>query len=1256
MSIDPTFQDQQVLADTRRRGHERMPAREKTVELMIGVGFAAAVVGLWLLDPPNGFSVLPALVSGAVLVLATQVRFDTPFGYTVPTQLAFVPLLFAVPLPVVPIVVALALMVARLPEVFRRETVPSRPLLAIGSSWFAIGPPLVFELATTSPQRAGASLLIGALAAQFALDFCVSTLRYMLDRGATFATQLRESWVYGIDAALSGVALAVAKEIHSAPLAALALVPLLGVFASFAHERRHRLRSLLELNNAYRGTALLLGDVIETDDNYTGEHSRAIVTLCLQVARDLGLNAGERRNLEFAALLHDVGKIAIPKEIINKPDKLDPDEWTIIKTHTIEGQRMLDRVGGFMHEVGLIVRSHHERWDGTGYPDGLAGDAIPIESRIITCCDTWNAMRTDRSYRKALPYDVAMTELLSCSGSQFDPRVATILAEIVASAESHEPEFAEPSANALGVPATAGEGEEPPSGESVLSPPAQAEQAAHREPLLEDARSADPVERLLEDSWRSRAQRAKPRELTVEAILSGLFLAVAISMAVAPIAHGRVPLGLTALLVGLYAVISRCVRFPLGAGSVVPSYLVLVPMLLLLPPGAVPLLAAGGLTLGTAAKLVAGRGSLEEPLFAVPNAWHAVGPAGLLLLAGPVNGLARAGVYLGALMAGFVVDLVISVVRESVGQGVAPRLQGRVIATVWLVDLSLAPFGFLVAQGARENSAWLLLLLPLVALFAVVSRDRRARIAEAERRLGLVAHERTRLQAAVHRLGDAFAAKLDLGALTDVLLAGSVDASDADGGRLMLHASPNTAVLERSGSEDLEPALQAASEAAQRSGRTRQVELDGVWAIALPLMFGGDGAGALAVARRGREFREDEEALMRGLADRAQQAATEILEHETLREQAVTDPLTRLGNRRRLSDDLAERLAKSSSEAPLLLMLFDLDGFKNYNDTFGHVAGDALLARLGHKLAAAVSPHGTAYRLGGDEFCALLPARRDQLHDAVAATAAALEEHGEKFSISASCGTVLLPHEARTVDYALQLADERMYARKQGRPSGAGAQAHDVLIHIMRAKQPDLADRSSGVAKLAVTIGRRLSMSSEQLDELARAATLRDIGTVGLPDAILTKPGPLDMEELSFVRQHTVLGERILSAAPALRPVAAIVRASHERWDGRGYPDGLEAENIPLAARIVAVCEAYEAMTSERCYRAARSVDDARRELQREAGHQFDPTVVSAFLRELDELDSQGHTGLGRTAAAHRADLAADVMSQVDELMQSPTG
>jgi putative nucleotidyltransferase with HDIG domain len=217
---------------------------------------------------------------------------------------------------------------------------------------------------------------------------------------------------------------------HDHALIVLCLVPLLALLGIFSRERRARMESLQELNGAYR-TALVLGDVIKADDGYTGEHSNGVVELAMEVGEKLGLDATQRRNLEFGALLHDIGKVVIPKEIINKPGKLNSDEWTIVKTHTIEGQRMLDRVGGFMREVGRIVRSHHERWDGTGYPDAIPGPEIPVESRIISCCDAYNAMTTTRAYRNALPADVALAELKHHAGTQFDPLVVAALLDVI---------------------------------------------------------------------------------------------------------------------------------------------------------------------------------------------------------------------------------------------------------------------------------------------------------------------------------------------------------------------------------------------------------------------------------------------------------------------------------------------------------------------------------------------------------------------------------------------------------------------------------------------------------------------------------------------------------------------------------------------------------------------------------------------------------------------------------------------------------
>jgi two-component system, cell cycle response regulator len=331
------------------------------------------------------------------------------------------------------------------------------------------------------------------------------------------------------------------------------------------------------------------------------------------------------------------------------------------------------------------------------------------------------------------------------------------------------------------------------------------------------------------------------------------------------------------------------------------------------------------------------------------------------------------------------------------------------------------------------------------------------------------------------------------------------------------------------------------------------------------------------------------------------------------RQEAVTDALTGLGNRRRMSVELDEALADGGKSSPAVLVMFDLDGFKLYNDRFGHLAGDTLLVHLGHRLRAAVGSAGSAYRPGGDEFCVLLRGDTAGADVHIAAAVAALTAEGEGFSVRPSHGAVAIPSEARTPSLALRLGDDRMYAHKGGRGASASQQTHGVLLELLREQQPELHDRLREVGRLSVLVGRRLAMNEEQLDELRRAAELKDIGKTAVPEAILSKPGPLDGDEWMFVRRHTLVGERILAAAPALNPVAALVRSSRERWDGTGYPDGLAGAAIPLGARIVAVCDAFDAMVAERAYSPHMSPEDAFAELHSNACTQFDPDVVAAF-------------------------------------------
>src|ERR1700761_7676612 len=278
---------------------------------------------------------------------------------------------------------------------------------------------------------------------------------------------------------------------------------------------------------------------------------------------------------------------------------------------------------------------------------------------------------------------------------------------------------------------------------------------------LDDARAADPVERLLEDSWESRTGRASRRELIGEFAAAVLFLAVAVPLAVPAIASHSFDAGLACLLVALYALVAGAVRFPIGAGYVVPSYVILVPMLLLLPPEAVPLFTAAGLVIASAARWVARRVPVEHVLFSIPNAWHALGPALVLYAFGTPHGVpALIGEYVAAFLAGCVIDLGTSTLREACALGIAPHLQLRVVAIVWLIDACIAPLGFLLAFAARHDHVQLLMVLPLSALLLILDRDRSARIAQAHHRLELVGRERTRLQGAVRRLGDAFSARL----------------------------------------------------------------------------------------------------------------------------------------------------------------------------------------------------------------------------------------------------------------------------------------------------------------------------------------------------------------------------------------------------------------------------------------------------------------------------------------------------------------
>jgi len=373
--------------------------------------------------------------------------------------------------------------------------------------------------------------------------------------------------------------------------------------------------------------------------------------------------------------------------------------------------------------------------------------------------------------------------------------------------------------------------------------------------------------------------------------------------------------------------------------------------------------------------------------------------------------------------------------------------------------------------------------------------------------------------------------------------------------------------------------------------------------------LGGSVAGAVVSSAEGAiepgavTLAEDIARLAELALDRREAAATLVLE-------ARRDPVTGLANRRQLFEDLEQ---VSQSDTPAVLILYDLDGFKQYNDSFGHPAGDALLSRLGARLGRAVEGIATAYRMGGDEFCILLPDGGPSSDAVVAAGAAALAERGEAFSIACSYGSALVEPGKVAGEEAMRAADQRLYARKQSSRASASRQSTDVLLSVLAERHPGFGEHSSGVAALAMLTAGQLGLDSVETRIVGLAAELHDVGKMAIPDAILDKRAQLDDAESAFMQRHTVIGERIVAAAPALMSIAPLVRSSHERVDGRGYPDGLSGAEIPLASRIVAVCDAFDAMVSGRHYRDPVARADATAELRRCAGTQFDLSVVEAF-------------------------------------------
>jgi two-component system cell cycle response regulator len=329
---------------------------------------------------------------------------------------------------------------------------------------------------------------------------------------------------------------------------------------------------------------------------------------------------------------------------------------------------------------------------------------------------------------------------------------------------------------------------------------------------------------------------------------------------------------------------------------------------------------------------------------------------------------------------------------------------------------------------------------------------------------------------------------------------------------------------------------------------------------------------------------------------------------ERSQQEAHTDPLTGLANRRRLMLDLEDLGERSAA-----LAILDLDGFKSFNDTYGHVAGDGLLAYLGRKLDANRTSDGRAYRLGGDEFCVL--SEVDSAREAIERAVAALSTTVRGIATTCSWGQVLMPEEADPGTDALQVADRRMYLMKATQPASADTQLRESLSAAMHARHPGFHDHAEKVSRLAAAVANELALDQETSTELIDAARLHEIGKLALPEEVLSKPGPLDEGEWDAIHTYPVLGCRMLAGVPALSGIAELVVTSQERWDGGGYPTGIAGAAIPIGARIITVCDAYDVMISGRSYQPPITHAEAIAELRVCSGSHFDAEVVAAFAR-----------------------------------------
>jgi diguanylate cyclase (GGDEF)-like protein len=411
--------------------------------------------------------------------------------------------------------------------------------------------------------------------------------------------------------------------------------------------------------------------------------------------------------------------------------------------------------------------------------------------------------------------------------------------------------------------------------------------------------------------------------------------------------------------------------------------------------------------------------------------------------------------------------------------------------------------------------------------------------------------------------------------------------------------------------------------------------------VYLPLVNKGEVIGILIVGcKKPNAYNPEQVVLLEHLASQIAAPIENSRLFSRAEQVARVDVITDLFNRRHFDERMREEIDRHGRYGDILsILLLDLDNFKKYNDTFGHLAGDRLLVHASELIKAAIRSSDLAFRYGGDEFAVILPNSSTMDAFSVAERIRekiAFEMASRQLDITISIGVASWPGDGSTLDELCYAADMALYYAKrtgQNRTSIASRTLFSLtetsltinteaevlstiyaLAATLEARDKYTYGHSRRVSRYAVAVAEALKLAPEQVAVISAAALLHDIGKVGIPDHVLNKEGALLDEEWELLKQHPRLSATIVGHVPSLSACLAAVRHHHERWDGAGYPSGLKGESIPLEARILSVTDAFEAMISERPYRQALTFKQAVFELEKCSGTQFDPTVVKAFI------------------------------------------